>query len=430
MRFLFISFLLFTHVCLSQDTTTQSKIKHFTEKAEKYLDREKALSGYYSIDKNGIKMFASAKDKAVGKAEFLLKWDQIKQFNEFELSDCRTRFDTYKLGKLSHSPDVCVHYVKPDSGNQKLLSKYRIAIDAGHTAGDMAMGEIEKKEVKFKRDTLNGLTDSISFSEGTLTFATAKLVEEKLETDGAQVFMTRAFNGSTAFGVTFDDWLKTSYKSAVDSLCKIGEITAEKKKWFLSSKCTKRDKFRLIFKDIELQKRGEIINNYHPDLTIIIHYNVDETNTGWTKPSNKDFDMTFVGGAFMKNDLSSIDKRFEFLRLLISDDLEKSILLSSEVIKSFEKTLHVKTASVTDATYLVKSCFATQEKGVFCRNLQLTRFVHSPLVYGETIYQDNVEECKALNKETDKTKNERVRKVAEAYFLGVLNYVKNNSTSK
>jgi hypothetical protein len=46
-------------------------------------------------------------------------------------------------------------------------------------------------------------------------------------------------------------------------------------------------------------------------------------------------------------------------------------------------------------------------------------------VYGETLYQDNMNECISLNKECDKTKNERVQQVAEAYFQGILNYVKN-----
>ncbi len=426
---LFILTVLFLYVSLNsaaQDTTIQLKIKYYTEKVEKYLDREKALSGFYLIDKDGIKMFASANAKAAGKSEFKITWNKTNDL-KLNLKDCSSSqvFENYKKGDYEKMipcvPDI--NNLMDKKTNQQKLSGYKIAIDAGHTAGNIEMGEIEKKEVKFKRDSLNGLTDSISFAEGMLTFATAKLLKEKLEAEGAEVFMTRTFNGGSAFGVIFDDWLKTSYKNAIDSLSKIGEITAEKKKWYLSSKCTKRDKFRLIFKDIELQKRGEIINRYHPDFTIIIHYNVDETNVGWTKPGNKDFNMTFVGGAFMKNDLSSIDKRFEFIRLLVSDDLEKSISLSSEVIKSFEKTLLVKTATATDAKYLRESCFPTSEKGVYCRNLQLTRFVHSPLVYGETLYQDNINECKLLNQESDKTKNKRVQQVAEAYFEGILNYL-------
>lgn len=134
-------------------------------------------------------------------------------------------------------------------------------------------------------------------------------------------------------------------------------------------------------------------------------------------------DMTFVGGAFMRSDLASAEKRFEFFRLLVSDDLESSVSLSSCVVNSFESTLNVPTAAISDAKYLREGCLATTAKGVYCRNLQLTRYVHSPLVYGETLFQDNVNEAQALSRETDKTKNERVQQVAEAYYKGILNYI-------
>jgi N-acetylmuramoyl-L-alanine amidase len=424
----------------SQDTSVQSKIKYHVEKAEKYLDKEKALSPYYSIDKDGIKMYASNNDKLNNKVEFLIKWDQSESFNKcLKTWDNPKLLDIYKKGYYEPSLDCtlqeALQIVRHNNQNGKgddythytdmrKLFGLKIAIDAGHIAGDMEMGEIEKKSLKFKRDSINKLNDSIEIAEGALTFATAKLLKEKLEAEGAEVFMTRTFNNSSAFGVTFDDWLKTDYKATVDSLHKIGKLTDKQYQFFTGPKASKRDKFRVVFKDIELEKRAEIINNYKPDFTVIIHYNVDETNTGWEKPCNKDFNMAFVGGAFMKNDLSSPAKRFEFLRLLISTDLEKSIALSAAVVKSFEENLKVKTATIKDAKYLSEGCLSTTQNGVYCRNLQLNRYIHSPLVYGETLYQDNINECSLLNKECDKTKNERVKQVAEAYFQGILNYVK------
>ena len=217
--------------------------------------------------------------------------------------------------------------------------------------------------------------------------------------------------------------LQTGISKKIDAA-----ISKSQKDFFLGKKASDRDKFRVIFKDLELQKRGEIINDFKPDITIIIHYNVDETNTGWVKPGKKDFNMTFVGGAFMKGDLSTIEKRFEFFRLLVSDNLEKSIALSSAVVKSFEENLKVPTAGPRDAKYLIEGCLPAKTKGVYCRNLQLTRYIHSPLVYGETLYQDNISECQQLNKENDKTKNIRVQQVSEAYYQGILKYV--NSTQK
>ena len=397
MKYLFnlVIFISIFSSCFGQPISTQNKIKHYVEKAERYLDFQKALSTYYSIDEKGISVFANPKDKINDKPEYYSSWDSIE----------RLRLPN-RLNK----------------DTTKSLLGYKIAIDAGHTAGNIASGKIEQKFIRFKQPNNNGKVDSIELDEGELTYATSVLLKKKLEEKGAEVLLTRKFNGATSFGISFDGWLRCSFKNAVDSLYKISKINEEKRNWLLT-KATKRDKFKLVFKDIELQKRAEVINQFHPDFTIIIHFNVDETNTGWTKPTKKDFNMAFVGGAFMKSDLLTSEKRFSFFHLLVSDDLENSIQLSSQVIRSFETTLSVKTAGINDAKYLKEGCLPTSENGVFCRNLQLTRYVHSPLVYGETLYQDNIEECVLLNKETDKTKNVRIIQVANAYFIGVMNYV-------
>ncbi len=419
--------LLMSFSAFPQDAATTAKIKYHTEKVKNYLDKNNALLPYYAINTDGISIYASAQNKLKNIPEFHLNWDQVAAFNVFlKTSNSATALEVYRSGKFvgtfstsKNSPSTMVNQIFiPET---KLLKGYKIAIDAGHTAGDMETGGIEQKCLKFNCDSLKGLKSPIAISEGMLTFATATLLKKKLEAEGAEVFMTRKFDGGSAFGVPFETWLK---KKHIDSLFAAGVITSKQKNILLNPKTSKRDKFRFVFKDLELQKRAEIINNFHPDLTIIIHYNVDETNTGWTKPANKNFNMTFVGGAFMKNDLSSPEKRFEFLRLLVSEDLERSIALSSAMVKSFEKNLNVKTATYSDAKYLIQGCLSTNEIGVYCRNLQLTRYVHGPLVYGETLYQDNINECVLLNKECDKTKNERVQQVAESYFQGILNYTK------
>ena len=411
----------------SQDTTNAAAIKYHTEKVKKYLDKNNALSSYYAINASGISIYASLQNKQNNNPEFQIRWNQIEKLNTsiknwssakmLEIYKSGKYVDTNVIVKKSFSTMSAQIYM-PET---KLLKGVKIAIDAGHTAGDMETGRVEQKCLTFKCDSINGLKSAIAISEGMLTFATAQLLKEKLEAEGAEVFLTRTYNGNSAYGVPFGNWLKKKY---VDSLYTVGVINLKQKNILLDPKKSKSDKFRFVFKDLELQKRAEIINNYHPDFTIITHYNVDETNTGWTKPANKNFNMTFVGGAFMRNDLSTPEKRFEFLRLLITDDLEKSIALSSAMVKSFEKNLNVKTATITDAKYLIQGCLPTDEVGVYCRNLQLTRYIHSPLVYGETLYQDNINECVLLNQECDKTKNKRVQQVAESYFQGILNYLK------
>lgn len=410
--------------CFAQDTSNSYLQKYYTEKAQKYLDKEKVLSPFYRIDRNGITMFASASDKQNDKAEFTLSWQMLNDFKlYYQFND--NLFDYYKKGSLQKFPDPSIK--KPTAQNNgKPLQGIKIALDPGHIAHDHITGDLEKKHIKLKQDVLNGVVDSVEISEGILTYATALLLKQKLEAEGAKVMITRQ-EGHSAFGKTFGQWKKEDLKKSVDSLHRIGKLKASQKNYFLGPKVQDRDIFRVIFRDLDLAKRAELINRFRPDLSVIIHFNVDETNLEWTKPTKKNFNMIFVGGAFMKNDLASSEKRFEFLRLLLSDDLERSIAWSSSVIESFEKKLAVSSCGEQDAKYIAEGCLSTEKKGVYCRNLQLTRYIHSPIVYGETLYQDNIKESQLLNKENDKTKNERIIQVAEAYYTGILNYIQSGN---
>ncbi|MBN8695685.1 MAG: N-acetylmuramoyl-L-alanine amidase [Bacteroidetes bacterium] len=419
---LILSIFITGNLAFSQDTLHQYKINYYNQKVIKYLDREKQLSNFYKIDKEGVKVYASPIDKLKDSVEFKIKWQQFAEFNKC----LRSGKDATYFASKKHSQLSCDQKSEstqqPAYSHLKKLSGLKIAIDPGHVAGDFEMGKTEMKFLSFKKDSVNGLPDSIQIAEGMLTFATATLLKEKLEADGATVFLTRKQNGYTAFGKTFDQWLKDDYKNKVEELFKAGKLSTEKKNQMLSSQYDKRKKF-LLFKDIELAKRADLINEFDPDFTVIIHFNVDETNLGWKKPGNKNYNMTFIGGAFMPGDLSSREKRFEFLRMIVSNDIEESIQLSGAVTSQFESVLKVKTAGPNDAKYLREGCLSTPQKGVYCRNLQLTRYIHGPLVYGETLYQDNINECKALNKESDKTKNERIKEVAEAYYKGIWDYI-------
>ena len=424
-----LSILLF--ICISgysQYNTDAERTNYYNNKAKTYLDKKKVLSAFYLVNEKGINIYASAQNKINNRPEFHLNWNEVEAFKTaIKTYSTDEMLKIYKSGKMDNGAlgikKKNTNAVQTKTDHTKKLHGLKIAIDPGHTAGDMENAQIEAKCLNFKCITPSGEKCNITISEGILTFATATILKNELEAQGAEVFMTRTFYGGSAYGKSFDDWLKPTN---VDSLYKRGELSQKQRATLLNPKISKNAKFQSVFKNLELQKRSEIINNYQPDFTVIIHFNVDETNRGWTKPGNKNHNMTFVGGAFMGSDLTSPEKRMEFLRLLITDDLEKSIALSSSVVNSFEKTLNVKTASHHDATYLVKGCLPAGETGVYCRNLQLTRYIHSPLVYGETLYQDNINECILLNEETDKTKNKRIQQVADAYFKGILDYVNKN----
>ena len=263
----------------------------------------------------------------------------------------------------------------PPANKLHTLKGLKIAIDPGHCANTWQAACKEKKCIEMKAGPTTKLTKDIRLIEAQLTLATATLLKQKLEAAGAIVKLT-------------------------DRPAKVPENTG-----------------------LENKQRANAINKFQPDLTIVIHYNVDEKNTGWKKPSEKDFNMAFVGGSFMKNELSDSLSRSEFLRLLVSDDLEQSIRFSNKIAQSFTKHLEVPLATTTDAEYLIQSCLPTEAPGVFCRNLTLTRLVHGTIVYGETLFQDNRNELNRLSNHPGNWISQRVEQVATAYFEGVLSFV-------
>ena len=223
---------------------------------------------------------------------------------------------------------------------------------------------------------------------------------------------------------TYEEWLKTYKKKTLDSLLSIKKITAQKHKQLIGANPTVL--FSSFFKDYELQHRAAVINAFAPDLTVIIHYNVDEKNVAWKKPSDKNFCMAFIPACLTADNLKTIEGKINLLRLLLCSDIDESEKISGLVVNQLSKQLNIPIANKTDASYLSEHCLGSPTKGVYSRNLALCRMVKSPLVYGECLYQDCENEYYALTQNTEtvygiKT-NKRVALAAQSFYNAILEY--------
>lgn len=409
--------LLFLHFLCKAQSIDQQKA-YYKAKVEKYLDKEKALGTHYTINDSGIYIYAEPIGRIIP-IDYFIPWSEINTLKK--TIGC---YPDDSLLMWLKEPNRLKQLDCNKKGSEvdanKKLSGVKIALDPGHIAGDLKNGILEKKSLHFKYNNKN-----IEIVEGLLTLQTALILKKMLEEQGAEVMLTRSEPNQTAFGITYHEWLGSHFKNSVDTSFANGEIT-EKEKTFLLTKATERDIFRTYFNNLDMKERVRKINAFSPDLTIVIHYNVDETNTGWTKPTIKNFNMVLVGGSFLKNELEKPIDRLAFLRMLVTDDLEQSVKLSGNLISTFTNKLNVPAATVRDAEYLTKYCMPADVKGVYSRNLTLTRLVKGTVVYGETLYQDNAKECLLLsNPDTEvygiKTSS-RVKQVAEAYYEGIMSY--------
>jgi len=414
---------------------------------QKYLDKENKASEVFSFTKEGIEVYAPETDTSQKRLEYIVYWDIYwndtinfpvtgpgdiienyftHPYAPFDWKNfarrCKIEYAARNSGGRFLAPSYALMYAEPKviHGNSKLLDGYKIAIDPGHIAGDLETAKMEKRWVEMK-------SAKVQLIEGELTLATAKILKKKLEAEGATVMLTRDKPNISSFGIDFKKWKDSLFHKSLDSAYSRGDVTFEER-IFLFNKANDTEIFRRFFLQDELRERVRKINEFQPDLTLVIHYNVDETNQSWNKPTKKDFNMAFVGGSFGADELDKPEARIDLLRLLLTDDIEQSIDFSKYIVESLVQKTNVPAALDSCAIYLKGSCITTDASGVFCRNLALTRMVKGTLCYGESLYQDNINECKALSKKEIKVDgietSKRVEEVAEAYFEGIMNYVK------
>jgi N-acetylmuramoyl-L-alanine amidase len=425
-RLLFISkiSLFFAPFFVSGQTTSEN----IESKLNNYFSKDPSVKRFVGITKDNLLLYSDSKAKALGKApEFVLSWKEVKILGSFI-----NRLSTGELADLlSKKGDSLNFYMAKYQTNEVLeqasssLKGLKVAIDPGHIGGTYDMGYAESRCMTLQVDSL-GHADSIRLVEGNLTFYTAQMLKKKLEAQGAEVMFARKDTGISALDITYWQWKQRIKSPAyVDSLVE-ADLMTEKEKRLLRLNISDKELFKVLFGFVDMAERAKKINAFKPDITVIIHYNVNEINTGWTQPTPRDYTMTFVGGCIIGKDLETVSGRLNFLRLLISPDIENSVKLSSGVVHHLSKDLGILIAHKEDATYLKNNCLSTPAEGVYSRDLALTRIIRGTLVYGEALYQDNCKECFLLSGKGLDFKgcniSQRLEQVAQAYFEGIMDY--------
>lgn len=418
-------------ICLLVQHLNAQSIKDCEQRFQSYLNFRSSLNSRVKFDPGAIHLLSPS-----GKKEFSIYEHELPALsNYFLLSSVKeqqqlmNRKATQKWSQRQCDSLLSLlqkSIKREDSQKDSALKGYRIAIDPGHFSTNLIDAQAEQKYLYFAAQPLQNPGDTVKLFESLLTFQTAMMVKQKLEAQGANVFVTRTRADFTTFNCTFQEWIKFKRRNTLDSLLHLGALTPQKHKHLLS--CSTYDLFWDFFRDYDLDNRAKKINAFHPDLTLIIHYNVDEKNAPWKKCTDKNFTMAFIGGGYTSSHLIKPEAKANFVRQLITTQLNESEKLSATTVSYFNKTLQIPIAKTNDATYLKENCITTASAGVYCRNLALCRKINSVLVYGESLYQDNTYECKDLMRcDLDvygfKTNN-RLHQVATAYFQAVLDYLR------
>jgi len=327
--------------------------------------------------------------------------------NYFSLSN-----DAFKLfnseGQVEYELKLTSEAAAKQIAKRQSLIGVKVAIDPGHLGGAYATLEDRFIDIPLSLERAN----PIRFDEGTLCFLTAVYLKLLLEKEGAIVMLTRDRIGSGVYEDDFFDWLKKNTQLWM------GEGGSLKKI------------FGKYYNPLDLRARAKKINEFAPDLTVVIHYNATEIEGN--VPSNHNvsplnYNMVFVPGAFCHNELIDRDSRYEFLRLLVSNDLHCSLSLSKAVLDKLGEHLQVPPISKHDGANYLNRVGMKVHEGIYARNLALTRLIHGPVCYGETLIQNNIDECVKLAKNDfvigGQQCSSRIKQVAEGYFEGIKEYL-------
>lgn len=411
-----LSSILFMFIACQVDNTPTYNapllIDTYTKRINRYLKKSDDVWNHIHLSETGLQIFETAEHKKQKQAEFSLHWNDLATFQQLLEHQPNQAFQLFKQQVFKdptkiHQQNIPVptidtfQYGKIDKVQP--LKGVKIALDAGHIAGNLPLAELEGKNVQltFK----NG--KKVKFYESNLTWHTARILQTKLEALGATVLMTRDDYDKTAFGQTYTEWYA---------------------KYDTTPKPRPQLLFHRYFKHEDNKQRIAKINAFKPHLTMILHYNVDANNRPWKRPTQQNKSMAFVGGSFMQGELYDPERRFSFLRLLLTEDIESSIELSKNVLNELNRQLDIQAISPkNDQKFLKRNSILTTTQGVYARNLALSSRIHGTLCYAEPLYQDNAKEARLLAKkdyEIDGRKvPNRIAEVAEVYKVAIVQYL-------
>ena len=406
-----------------------------------FLCKEAECMDNVMINDRGLYIYPTS--QKVNKPEFILYWREMPHFNEM----LKKQTDEEIIDILKRKGSHYFYGIKDTHVNPAIypVSEWkglRVAIDPGHIASTFEEARLEQRYVRGEAKKIKQKSD-VEFFEANLAYTTALLLKEMLEKKGAVVMLTHDY-GKSAFGMNFNEWQKTDLKKDIVHGYKQDWYNREKFEYLTSGDAPDFMMFHDVFRNKDFVARGERINEFDPNITLVIHYNASEGGQRYgdlyLPPVKENYSMVFIPGAFLGLEVDGeegLDQRFELLRLLVSQDLEGSDVFASNIIKSLNDELKVDALPKDNNFGFAErfSILSERSEGVYHRNLYLTRVVEGPIAYSEALYQDNEQEMVMLGKkdltvEGIKTSS-RVKDVAQVYFNAIQSWLDfNNDLAK
>ncbi|MCH6256270.1 N-acetylmuramoyl-L-alanine amidase [Puniceicoccaceae bacterium K14] len=241
------------------------------------------------------------------------------------------------------------------------LDGMRIVLDPGHIGGEWA--ELEERSFSIEGRG--------PVKEGELVLATALRMKSRLESLGADVFLTRE-NSKPVTSSRLDDFLV----EATGILIERDDVSVadfEEESLALAA--------RLFYRTAEIKARADLVNNeIKPDLAIALHINA----VSWEDPDNPalsdvDNGHILVNGGYLPSELDELDHRFYLLNRLSKGYHDVEIPLAETIAE-----VMVEYTGLEPYKYGGNNAKLVQgSEYVWARNLLANRLFDCPVVFME-----------------------------------------------
>ena len=350
---------------------------------------------------------------------------------EFNLPLTASNESNDSLSLIHHLHAIALH---AQSDHDQPLRGLRIAIDPGHM-GTPYWDEKTGKYVEPKDAHGNKIGGYVS--EGELNLWTAFLTANQLEKLGATVMLSRTelrpvvaehmegFDLSPSIHQYFynsmdEDWMAAILKKSDEEMERL--LPHEHAVELLKEESEKND----LFNQADLNARSDLMNQFHPDITLDIHYDALDKNATQDKTNNT---QVMIPGSFMADETGSrLSKALALKELLEVNRWNASRALAVSLVHAVADS--VKLPLLDDAQ--VGDSFKVED-GVYARNLFICSHVRQGLmVYLEGFHYDHESEFKNLtiNNKTGTYHGiefhypSRIEAVSAGITTGLLNYFK------
>jgi len=249
----------------------------------------------------------------------------------------------------------------------------RIALDPGHIGGEWARME----ERFFERGKGRPVQEAV------LNLTVARLLKTRLESAGAQVFLTK--NALDPVTEKRPENFRAQAEQEITALTRFDTFPPLEREAARADAVRKRAEL-LFYRSSEIAARASLLNEkIKPDLTICLHFNAVEWDDCQSLVDDNRL-VVFVHGNYLASELKDDDQKLRLFSKLLERSHPAELMVAEAIATAMASATKLPPVEYGPSSGSIR---VGDNPYVFARDLAANRLVDGPVVYLEPYYMNN-----------------------------------------